>query len=92
MYLNVILPSWFTALSNIGAGLKPQASVRPVSSDIESAELDDYYQTAQELGLSHHKAEEILDQTLRKARRSGELSMSDVIFRAFCTIHLHTYH
>ncbi|PRY63907.1 hypothetical protein B0H98_10750 [Vreelandella songnenensis] len=91
MYLNVI-PSWFTALSSMGGGFKPQASIRPVSSDLESAELEDYYQTAHQLGLSHHKAQEILEQTLRKARRSGELSMSDVIFRAFCTIHLHTYH
>ncbi|RUR49224.1 hypothetical protein [Vreelandella populi] len=88
MYLNVI-PNWFTSL---GSRMGVQAGIRPVSSDIESAELEDYFKTAQELGLSRQKAEEILNQTLRKARRGAELSMSDVIFRAFCTIHLHTYH
>ena len=88
MYFNVI-PRWFTSL---GGQVGMQTGVRPVSSDIESAELEDYFKTAHELGLSRQKAEKILNQTLCKTRRGSELSMSDVIFRAFCTIHLHTYH
>lgn len=88
MYLHA-LPQWFASL---GGRMGMQTAIQPASSDIENAELEDYYTTAQELGLSRHKAEEILNQTLRKARRGAELSMSDVIFRAFCTIHLHTYH
>lgn len=91
MYLN-LLPSWASAFGGLTLGLKSASKPPLMRDDTESAELDEYFHTAQELGLSRYKAEEIFNQTLRKARRRSELSMSDVIFRAYCTIHLHTYH
>lgn len=91
MYLN-LMPNWASAFGNLKSGLKSANEPSLMRDDVESVELDEYFHTAQELGLSRYKAEEIFNQTLRKARRRSDLSMSDVIFRAYCTIHLHTYH
>ena len=91
MYLN-LMPSWASAFGGLKSGFKSANKPSLTRDDVESVELDEYFHTAQELGLSRYKAEEIFNQTLRKARRRSDLSMSDVIFRAYCTIHLHTYH
>ncbi|MGP9679670.1 hypothetical protein ACT3TC_13660 [Halomonas sp. AOP27-A1-41] len=91
MYLN-LLPRWASDFGGLKLGRKSANKPPLVSDNRESVELDEYFHTAQELGLSRYKAEEIFNQTLRKARRRSELSMSDVIFRAYCTIHLHAYH
>ncbi|MBP5980160.1 MAG: hypothetical protein KA748_08125 [Halomonas sp.] len=91
MYLN-LMPNWASAFGGLKAGLKSANKPSLMRDGVECAELDEYFHTAQELGLSRYKAEEIFNQTLRKSRRRSDLSMSDVIFRAYCTIHLHTYH
>ncbi|MBE0463779.1 MAG: hypothetical protein ACTIDY_07950 [Halomonadaceae bacterium] len=91
MYLN-LMPSLASALGGLKSGLKSANKPSLMRDGVDDAELDEYFHTAQELGLSRYKAEEIFNHSLRKARRRSDLSMSDVIFRAYCTIHLHTYH
>lgn len=86
------MTSWKTpCMSAVVSLLWPKRAthVQAIARDCDTLALDDYYQAAKALGISQRRAEVILNQTHHRARKTPSLTFSDVIFRAYCTLHLH---
>lgn len=86
------MTSWKAPWMNAAIALlwpKRATHDQAIARDCDTVALDDYYQAAQALGISQRRAEVILNQTRQRARKTSSLTFSDVIFRAYCTLHLH---